>query len=71
MGFLRGFIGRIKGVRILKFDGWLKIWLKKSKTNDKTKTKLHDFRAKIDQIRGKNEENWKFNGQLRIQVHIS
>jgi len=39
IGFLGGFIGQIKGliVRILKFDGWLNIWLKKSKTNDKTK----------------------------------
>jgi hypothetical protein len=25
--------------------------------------------TKFDQIRGQIEENWKFNGQLRVRVH--
>jgi len=26
-------------------------------------------KVEIDQIRGQIEENWKFDGQLRVQVH--
>jgi hypothetical protein len=38
IGFLGGLIGLIRDliVRILKFDGLLRTWLKKSKTNDQT-----------------------------------
>ena len=57
-------------IRILKFDGQLGTWLKKSKTKDHTKKSVI-VRAKIDKINGEIEENLKFNGQLRVQMHKS
>jgi hypothetical protein len=39
-----------------------------SKTMDQTKKGVI-IGAGIDQIRGQIKKNWKFNGQLRVQVY--
>ena len=71
IGFLGGLIWWIKGliVRILKFGRQLGTWLKKSKTKDQTEKRHMNVETKFDQIRGQIEENWKFNGQLRVRLH--